>query len=685
MTLLYMCFENSSSTDGTYKGVEPNPKGYKFDNRFNIEFNKEAKIFKITDNPNFVKIYNNAISNFSCIVGRNGSGKTTFLELLITNIAWGITERQPSMMKSIYYEIDKGDNVQFFLHQYINWDSSYKIFFKNEEVKYLNNGYTKRHPTFGSSFSSKISDNTKFIFHSLSPFDKIFYSISLPFRKYSKRIPSFIEQMKYIGAQNIFKDDPKHEIQTITNLLKLFSIPFFNEPFKNTLGYTFSKIKINTDFNEELNNSKHIDLINENIESIKINIKERLHNYSNIDKYPQLLAFSHCGDEDIYNFFKFLMLNLTYSIENFEDYLLRIVLDNFDFNKIESNILNFNNFLKMLSFSETIKDNKINLILLRTNILQMKNFKDYTFMNNLDFISEIYQNKELIEQILTLENNSIEDISAKSNLSDLIYMIRKLKNKNYLEFNLFLLKKEEEINYFYLSSGEKTMISYFANLSNAIMDFKNLKNKSFIILIDEVELHLHPKWQINFVEYMNSFFKESKQNMKFQFIIATHSPFILSDISEEQIIYINEEDKVENEFNTFGANIYDIFEKGFFLENSIGLCSQNFIKKISNEFHYFKALNDAKSNEDFFLLRSFREENYTNFNNKKEEDKTLLENELKKLKESILDYKYIINTNNTYKLNENTEKAINIIGEPTIKNHLLGLYYTLKEIEINEN
>lgn len=680
-----MYFENNLPLDKTYKGIKPNPKGYRFDNRFNIEFKKEEKTFYITDNPNYVKIYNDAISNFSCIVGRNGSGKTTFLELLITNIAWGITERQPSSMKSIYYEIDKENNINFFLHQYINWDASYKIFFNNKEIKYLKNGYTKHHPTFGSSYSSKISDNSKFIFHSLSPFDKIFYSISLPFKKYSKRIPSFIEQMKYIGAQNIFKDDPKHEIQTITNLLKLFSIPFFNDPFKSTLGYTFSKITINTDFNEELNNPTHLKLIDENINSVKANIKEKLQNYPNIDKYPQLITFNQCEEEDIYNFFRFLMLNLTYIIEDFEDFFLKIVLENFDFNKIEANILNFNNFLKMLSFSETIKDNKINLTLLRKNILQIENFKDYTFINNLDFINEIYQNKELIEQILTLENTSIEDISAKSNLSDLIYMIRKLKNKNYLEFNLFLLKKEEEINYFYLSSGEKTMISYFANLSNAIMDFGNFKNKSFIILIDEVELHLHPKWQINFVEYMNSFFRESKQNMKFQFIIATHSPFILSDISEEQIIYINEEDKVENEFNTFGANIYDIFEKGFFLENSIGLCSQNFIKKISDEFHYFKALNDAKNYNDFFLLRSFKEENYIDFNKKKEEDKILLENELKNLKKSISTYKYISNTNNNYMLNESIEKAINIIGEPTIKNHLLGLYYTLKEIEINEN
>ncbi len=660
MTLLYMYFENSSSDDGTYKGIKPNSKGYRFDNRFNVEFKKEEKIFYITDNPNYVKIYNNAISNFSCIVGRNGSGKTTFLELLITNIAWGITKKQPSEMKSIYYDIDENGNIEFHLQHYIRLDPLYRIKYNNIEI--TNN-------------KKSIPDNSKFIFHSLSPFDKIFYSISLPFKDYPQRIQPFTERMKYIGNQNIFKDDPKHEIQTITNLIKLFSITFFNEPFKNTLGYEFSRIAVITDLNEELNKWDFIQIGN--------NIIDKLSNYNNIDKYPQLLIFRE-HIEEIDTFFEFLEFSIILKTKNYEDYIFKIVLDNIDFNKIESNITHLNNFLKLISFDKAIKNNKIDLDLIKDNIMGIDNFKDYAFINDYKLLNDLYRNKEIIYTMLNLENILVDDISKIKDLPTLIYLIRSLKNKGYLEFELYLSKNEQEVNYFYLSSGEKTMISYFANLANSIIDF-DFKNKTFIILIDEVELHLHPKWQINFVEFMNSFFRENKPNMKFQFIIATHSPFILSDISEEQIIYINEEDKVENEFNTFGANIYDIFEKGFFLENSIGLCSQNFIKKISDEFHYFKALNDAKSNNDFFLLRSFKEENYIDFNNKKEEDKILLENELKNLKEFILNYKYIINTNNKYILNENVEKAINIIGEPTIKNHLLGLYYTLKEIEINEN
>jgi len=666
-----MYFENNISLDKKYKGIKANPNGYRFDNRFNIDFNKKEKTFYITDNPNYVKVYNSAISNFSCIVGRNGSGKTTFFELLITNIAWGITKYQPTEMKSIYYDIDKDGNIEFYVQHYIRLDCEYKIKYNNSET----------------NFNLKSTpDNSKFIFHSLSPFDKIFYSIAIPLKENPKRIKHFIEKMTYIGNQNIFKNDPKHDIKTITNLINLFALDdHFSKSFIETLKYKFSRINIDIDFNKELFTVDNISNIYNNVRTIQSNIDGKLRNYSNFDKNSLLLTFYNCDEEQKISFFDFLISNSTNSIENYNDYIFKIVLDNLDFNKIEANITNFNNFLILISFDEIVHDNKIDLNLLKNNILKIDKFKKYIFIKDFELLNELYLNKEEIKNILTLETKLIEDIVTIQNLSHLVYLIRKLKNKNYLEFELYLLKEEQEINYFYLSSGEKTMISYFVNLSNAIKDFNEIEDKTFIILIDEVELHLHPKWQINFVEYMNKFFAVNNNNIKFQFIIATHSPFILSDITEEQIIYINDEDKLENEFNTFGANIYDIFEKGFFLENSIGLCSQNFIKRISDEFHYFKALNDAKNYNDFFLLRNFKEENYIDFNNKKEEDKSLLESELKNLKESILNYNYIINSNNKYVLNESVEKAINIIGEPTIKNHLLGLYYTLKEIEINEN
>lgn len=696
MTLLYMYFENSLPIDGTYKGIKPNTNGYTFDNRFIVTLDKENHIFHINDSPNYVQIYNNAISNISCIVGKNGSGKTTFMELLITNIAWGITEKQPSLMKSIYYEKNADGTYKFFLHQYINWNENYKIHYNGDEVLVNKNGYNSPpHPVYGSSFSSQIPEETKFIFHSLSPFDKIFYSISLPFKKNPKRISPFIDQMKYIGNQNIFVGDPKHEIQTLTNLITLFSNEYFSKPFHDSLGYTFSRIEI------DLEHKKRTVDIN-----TKIYIKEIINKVSifqNIEKYPELVAFKNIDEKKQEEFLSiFFAKDLSKSTA--EEFLRFVIIDSFTLIELTTNITYFNNFLKLISFSSIIDSNgNINGQRVRQNILSIQKFPDYIFIKDSKFLNEFIQKRDELETILKLSNLPIEKISELDSLPAAIQLIRRLKNKDYLEFKLYLLKKDEEINYFYLSSGEKTMISYFANLMSSILDFPSHDNKTFIILIDEVELHLHPEWQRNFIDYMNKFFRENNLNMKYQFIIATHSPFILSDIVEEQIIFINQDEKKSNEHNTFGANIYDIFEKGFFLENSIGKCSESYIHELSNTIYLFKALEHIVKHQDYFLIRNYLQKHYEIDSNskksideqKKEADEVLFRNILNELKNKNLVFlkdkisstsieKYVTQ-DTSVKLDEQMNKYINVIGEPTIKTHLQEIYEDIKEFEIDAN
>jgi energy-coupling factor transporter ATP-binding protein EcfA2 len=691
-----MYFENSLPIDGTYKGIKPNTNGYTFDNRFIVTLDKENNIFHINDSPNYVQIYNNAISNVSCIVGKNGSGKTTFMELLITNIAWGITEKQPSLMKSIYYEINADGTYKFFLHQYINWNENYKIHYNGNEVFINKNGYNSPpHPVYGSNFSSQIPEETKFIFHSLSPFDKIFYSISLPFKKNPKRISPFIDQMKYIGNQNIFVGDPKHEIQTLTNLITLFSNEYFSKPFNDSLGYTFSRIEIDLEHKKrtvDINTKIYID-----------EIINKVSTFQNIEKYPELVAFKNIDKKKQEEFLSiFFAKDLSKSTA--EEFLRFIIIDSFTLIELTTNITYFNNFLKLISFSSIIDSNgNINGQRVRQNILSIQKFPDYIFIKDSKFLNEFIQKKDELETILKLSNLPIEQISKINNLPAAIQLIRRLKNKDYLEFKLYLLKKDEEINYFYLSSGEKTMISYFANLMSSILDFPSHDNKTFIILIDEVELHLHPEWQRNFIDYMNKFFRENNLNMKYQFIIATHSPFILSDIVEEQIIFINQDEKKSNEHNTFGANIYDIFEKGFFLENSIGKCSESYIHELSNTIYLFKALEHIVEHQDYFLIRNYLQKHYEIDSNskksideqKKEADEVLFRNILNELKNKDLVLlknkisstsieKYVIQ-DTSVKLDEQMNKYINIIGEPTIKIHLQEIYEDIKKFEIDAN
>lgn len=57
-----------------------------------------------------------------------------------------------------------------------------------------------------------------------------------------------------------------------------------------------------------------------------------------------------------------------------------------------------------------------------------------------------------------------------------------------------------------------------------------------IVLIDEIDIHLHPKWQRSIVEQMRTLFPN------LQFIVSSHSPFIAQDMrSEDKIIVLKKQ------------------------------------------------------------------------------------------------------------------------------------------------
>ena len=58
--------------------------------------------------------------------------------------------------------------------------------------------------------------------------------------------------------------------------------------------------------------------------------------------------------------------------------------------------------------------------------------------------------------------------------------------------------------------------------------------KEAIILIDEIDCHIHPKWQKKLLPSLRELFPNC------QFIVTTHSPYILDGISEYSIKKIGE-------------------------------------------------------------------------------------------------------------------------------------------------
>jgi predicted ATP-dependent endonuclease of OLD family len=94
-----------------------------------------------------------------------------------------------------------------------------------------------------------------------------------------------------------------------------------------------------------------------------------------------------------------------------------------------------------------------------------------------------------------------------------------------------------KIYYEYLSSGFKSIISIIFSIIKEV-EFRFKENRvlaaSFdgIILIDEIELHLHPVWQSQIIESLAKIFPYA------QFIVTTHSPHVVQAAEPNQILVL---------------------------------------------------------------------------------------------------------------------------------------------------
>lgn len=155
-------------------------------------------------------------------------------------------------------------------------------------------------------------------------------------------------------------------------------------------------------------------------------------------------------------------------------------------------------------------ENQMNLIIQWiNNSSQMKRIEEI-----IDF-SQTYQEKiaELRSPIKRLENiisNFLKEGKKSIEIAEDGEIKVKLNNKTYA-------------NVFELSSGEKQIIIMIAHLI-----FEEDQKPSGVFIIDEPELSLHIAWQEIFIDSI------TEASPKTQFILATHSPSIISKVSREK-------------------------------------------------------------------------------------------------------------------------------------------------------
>ena len=149
-----------------------------------------------------------------------------------------------------------------------------------------------------------------------------------------------------------------------------------------------------------------------------------------------------------------------------------------------------------------------------------------------------------------------------------------------------LVKNGAELRENQLSSGEKMLFTLVADIS-AKMAVANptstnpSKDGVGVVLIDEIDLHLHPKWQRKVIGKLQEIFP------KVQFVLTTHSALVLQNIRSEHIRVISN-GQIFGVENTYGQSIEDI------LENTLETDANLFEKEFSQ---LFDAISNNKINE----------------------------------------------------------------------------------------
>lgn len=151
-----------------------------------------------------------------------------------------------------------------------------------------------------------------------------------------------------------------------------------------------------------------------------------------------------------------------------------------------------------------------------------------------------------------------------------------------------------------MSSGERQLMYSLSSILYHIQNLESVNGDTFRIfykhinlVLDEVELYSHPEYQRTFIadlldrlSWLDITYPIESVNI----LLVTHSPFILSDIPKNNILYLKN-GKTEKETGAFvnplGANVNDILHQSFFLEN--GFMGKHIQDKIESLVDFLKS------------------------------------------------------------------------------------------------
>jgi len=155
-----------------------------------------------------------------------------------------------------------------------------------------------------------------------------------------------------------------------------------------------------------------------------------------------------------------------------------------------------------------------------------------------------------------------------------------------------------------LSDGYRNVIGMVADMVyrciqlNPGLKENVLTETDGIVLIDELDLHLHPEWQRRVAADLKRIFP------KVQFIVTTHSPFIIQETEEGELIKID-----GGKVSTGGGNEYSLEDVAEYIQGvKDPAWSEKKMKMYTAAKKYFELLNELTPGKGNGELNKIREE-----------------------------------------------------------------------------
>ncbi len=561
MELVYLWVEE-------YKNIHK--QGFNFSPKFNCSYDPDSNALTIDENDDYIENFFGDNINVTAIVGKNGSGKSSVFEVLAFLYKQGLIQSRDDKTFFLFKS-----NGKFFIqceNYKIDSKKGWKKLFHKIENKTrieLSNGFVHRTMMSLISFSNCLSDMTyNKRLEKLKSYDKFYNGVQpdSPMMKSKNTYDNFNQKFHYILNK---KKDFFNFIDEKIIFDNFRAELHINEIGAWFVGSDYEKFIIPEDTEKELLSFGRAEADRE-VSIYKILALVLISKSESIRRYDHLNQRSNEEDEKylrehIFNNVSTLFKNESFSEKEYDE-VLDICLS-----ALESSFQNLENEVRDNFLKENYDSNMVKQLL-----------KKYKFIKPNIYASEEYRvNEKSIEEII---NTELENELLKSNI---------------LRINFFN-SQNEDYTFLELSSGEKLYLNILTNFTYTLLKLED--EYKGVMLFDEIELSFHPAWQKKIVDSLiNIFHKISKEKkLNLHLIFTTHSPFLLSDIPKQNIIFLdkNEEGKckvvdgLKEKKQTFGANIHTLLSDSFFMED--GLMGEFAKGKINEIIDFHKVVEKQK-------------------------------------------------------------------------------------------